>query len=112
MYRSRISVVDGMDSVSARVLRAEVGRLAVLPVSGTVPSVLPPDLNVTVPLAMPPVGTPPSFTVTAAVNVTTCPAMEGIQAGAECKRLVATSYRAPTFGVMQRKSRPSIKRLR
>lgn len=50
------------------VVRAEVDRLAELPVSATVPSVAVPDLNVTVPVA--PV-------VTVAVNVTTCPKLDG-----------------------------------
>src|SRR6202140_4550570 len=52
--------------------RADVDRLAVLPVSATVPSAADPDLNVTVPVGLPPV-------VTVAVNVTICPKLEGFR---------------------------------
>src|ERR1700676_2947900 len=48
--------------------RADVDRLAELPVSATVPNASAPDLNVTVPVA--PV-------VTVAVNVTICPKLDG-----------------------------------
>src|SRR5579863_494583 len=55
-------------------VRAEVDRLAMLPVSGTLPRTVVPDLNVTVP-----VGLPLVVTVTAAVNVTSCPTVEGFR---------------------------------
>src|SRR5450631_4059466 len=54
--------------LSVPAARVEVERLAALPVSGTMASVAPLDLNVTVPVA-------PEVTV--AVNVTVCPTIEG-----------------------------------
>jgi hypothetical protein len=54
------------------VVRVEVERLAVLPESVTVPSVTPPDLNVTVPVGLP-------LVVTVAVNSTASPTIEGFR---------------------------------
>ena len=64
------------------VARADVVRLAVLPVNVTAPSEVVPDLNVTVPVGLP-------LVVTVAVNVTASPKLEGFTLEANAVLLVS-----------------------